>query len=90
MHNKEKAVSAKSLFKGAEGSVMALQILEKQRLKEHVSRTPAFLICIEGQVVFNNEQAMEKTLLPGDYVNIEPKVKHWVDAIVDSQLLLFK
>lgn len=47
-------------------------------------------ICIEGKVVFNNEQGMEVTLLPGDYANIEPMVKHWVDAVVDSYLLLFK
>lgn len=90
LHNIEKQVSAKPLFKGEEGSLRALQILKKQRLKEHITPTPALLVCVIGEVVFNNEQGMEETLLPGDYVNIEPHVKHWIDASVDSHLLLFK
>lgn len=90
LHDKEKAVSAIALFRGEEGTATALQILQSRQLKKHLTRTPALLICLEGKVIFNNEQGMEVTLLPGDYVNIEPMVKHWVDAVVDSYLLLFK
>lgn len=90
LHNKEKPVSAKALFKGEEGNLTAIQILANQQLKEHITKTPALLVCVQGEVVFNNEQGMKETLMPGDYVNIEPMVKHWVDAIVDSNLLLFK
>lgn len=90
LHNIEKPVSAIALFKGGEGNLSAIQILGKQRLKEHITKTPALLICVEGEVVFNNEPGKTKTLLPGDYVNIEPMVKHWVTATIDSNLLLFK
>lgn len=90
LHNKEKTVSAKVFFRAEEGTATALQILQNHQLKEHITKTPALLICIEGKVVFNNEQGVEVTLLRGEYVNIEPMVKHWVDAVVDSYLLLFK
>lgn len=90
LHNIEKPVSAIALFKEGEGNLSAIQILGKQRLKEHITKTPALLICVEGEVVFNNEQGKTETLLPGDYVNIEPMVKHWVTATLDSNLLLFK
>jgi len=59
-------------------------------LKEHITKTPALLVCVEGKVIFNNERGITETLLLGDYVNIEPMIKHWVDAISDSSLLLFK
>lgn len=90
LHNIDKSVSAIALFKGGEGRLTAIQILGKQLLKEHITKTPALLICVEGEVVFNNEHGKTETLMPGDYVNIEPMVKHWVAATVDSNLLLLK
>ncbi len=78
------------LFKGEEGNLTAIQILENQQLKEHITKTPALLVCVKGKVVFNNDQGMKETLMAGDYVSIEPMVKHWVDAVIDSNLLLFK
>ncbi len=90
LHDQGKAVSAKVFFRGEQGSTTALQILQNQQLKKHITNVPALLICVEGKVVFNNEQGMEVTLLPGDYVAIKPMVTHWVDAMVDSYLLLIK
>ena len=90
LHKKEKSVSTKPLFKGEEGKVTALQILKNQQLKEHITKVPALLICLEGKVIFNNVQGAEEKLAPGDYVNIEPMVKHWVNAVEDSHLILFK
>jgi len=90
LHSEGKAVSAKSLFKGGEGNLTTIQLLENSQLKEHITKVPALLVCVVGKVVFNNEQGIKETLLPGDYINIEPMVKHWLDATLDSQLLLFK
>ena len=50
----------------------------------------ALLICIDGNEVFVNENGLNQTLLPGDYLSIEPYVKHWVNATVTSQLPLLK
>ncbi|MDP4809612.1 MAG: hypothetical protein NWR65_00635 [Saprospiraceae bacterium] len=90
VHTREKPVSATSLFKSELGNATAIQILQGEKLKEHIPKTPALLICMEGQVVFENEKGIKETLLTGDYVNIEPVVKHWVEGTIESQLILIK
>lgn len=90
IHSRSKAVSAVPIFKGTGENTIALQILADQELKEHITKVPALLICINGEVVFENEKGFKETLFPGDYVPIEPMVKHWVRGIVESQLVLIK
>ncbi|HET9487951.1 MAG TPA: hypothetical protein VFO54_10965 [Chryseosolibacter sp.] len=89
LHSRQKEVSLTPLFDG-QGTVAAMQILAGKTLKKHISKTPALLVCVTGKVVFKNEKGIEKTLLPGDYIEIEPMVQHWVDGIEDSNLLLIK
>ena len=90
LHTKLKPVSAIPHFKAEEGNVTAIQILNNQLLKEHTTQIPALLVCVTGEVVFKNEKGTKEILLPGDYVNIEPMIKHSVKGILDSQLLLIK
>lgn len=90
LHSQEKPVSAISLFKSELGNATAIQILQGEKLMEHITKTPALLICIEGKAVFENENGIKATLLSGDYVTIEPMVKHWVEGIQESQLVLIK
>lgn len=90
LHQGTKAISTASLFKTTEGNVTSIQILADQILKEHITKTPAILICVEGKVVFKNEKDIKEILLSGDYVTIEPMVMHWVEGIEQSQLLLIK
>ena len=90
LHTQEKPVSATSLFKSELGNATAIQILQGEKLKEHITKTPALLICVEGEVIFENEKGIKETLMPGDYVNIEPMVKHWIAGLTDSQLILIK
>jgi quercetin dioxygenase-like cupin family protein len=90
MHEAAKAVSAKPLFKGQEGTVNALQIQKDGLLDKHITKVPALLVCVAGEVVFENETGFKQTLTNGDYINIEPMVTHWVKGIQDSQLLLIK
>lgn len=90
LHTQEKPVSATSLFKSDLGNATAIQILKGEKLKEHITKIPALLICVEGEVIFENENGIKETLFPGDYVHIEPMVKHWVDGVIDSQLVLIK
>jgi quercetin dioxygenase-like cupin family protein len=86
----EKAVSTAVIFKSEKNVVTVIQILQGEQLKDHVSKVPALLICIFGEVVFENEKGVKETLLSGDYVKIDPMIKHRVDAITNSQLILFK
>ncbi|MFZ1749796.1 MAG: hypothetical protein WAU01_06375 [Saprospiraceae bacterium] len=90
LHTLEKPVSTIALFKSEMGNATAIQILQGERLKEHITKIPALLVCVEGEVVFENEKGIIKTLKPGDYVHINPMVKHWVVGIKQSQLLLIK
>ena len=90
LHTSEKPVSAISLFKSDLGNATAIRILQGEKLKEHITKTPALLICVEGQVLFKNEKGIREILMPGDYVHIEPMVKHWVDGTMESQLVLMK
>ena len=90
LHTQEKPVSATSLFKSELGNATAIKILQGEKLKEHITKTPALLICLEGEVILENEKGIKTTLLTGDYVNIEPMVKHWVEGTIESQLILIK
>jgi quercetin dioxygenase-like cupin family protein len=90
LHTQEKPVSAISLFKSDLGNATAIQILQGEKLKEHITKTPALLICMEGQVIFENEKGIKEILQPGDFINIEPMVKHWVEGTIESQLILIK
>ncbi len=90
LHTVEKDISAVSAFRSENSTATALQILEGCQLKEHITKVPAMLICIEGKAIFENEKGDKFTLLAGDYVNIEPMVKHWVDGVETSQLLLIR
>lgn len=90
LHNYDKEVSAISLFKGEIGSSTAIQILEYGKLKEHITKTPALLLCISGQVSYQDETGYKLDLAAGDYTPIEPNVTHWLIATEKSQLLLLK
>ncbi len=90
LHTQVKPVSAINIFKALETNVTAIKILQGQLLKEHVTKTPAILICVEGTARFENENGINETLISGDYINIEPLVKHWVEGISESQLILIK
>ena len=90
LHTQEKPVSAISLFKSELGNATAIKILQGENLKEHITKTPALLICMEGEVIFENEKGIKEILMSGDYVNIEPMVKHWVEGTIESQLILIK
>jgi len=90
LHTQEKPVSATSFFKSELGNATAIKILQGEKLKEHITKTPALLICMEGEVVFENEKGIKEILISGDYVNIEPMVKHWVEGTIESQLILIK
>ena len=90
LHTQDKPVSAISLFKSELGNATAIKILQGEKLKEHITKTPALLICMEGEVIFENENGIKETLLSGDYVHIEPMIKHWVEGTIESQLILIK
>ena len=83
----DKPLQTKKIFSATDG-VMAIQINAGGQLKEHQTNVQSLLVCILGEVVFENEKGTKEILIPGDYVNIEANVKHWVAALKDSSLML--
>ncbi len=90
LHNTPKDVSAVPIFQNAAGNTIAIRIAGQQQLKEHITKTPALLLNVEGHVKYEDENGVEKELLPCDFYTIEPNVKHWINAITESHLLLIK
>ena len=90
VNSPDKGVSATNIFKTENSSALAIQILKGELLKEHLTKTPALLLCVFGEVIFENEKGENVTLVNGDFINIEPMVKHWVKGVSDSQLILVK
>ena len=89
LHTADKPLQTKKMFSATDG-VLSIQINAGGRLKEHVTNVPALLVCVIGEVIFENEKGFKEILIPGDYVNIETNVKHWVTAKKDINLLLIK
>lgn len=90
IHSLEKEVSTKKLLATSTGKVIALQILANGELKAHQTPVPAILVLVTGHAVFENAKGVHENLLPGDYVEIEANVQHWVKGIALSQLLLMQ
>lgn len=90
LHTQQKPISAIPLFKTEQSNATAIQILQGEKLKEHLTKVPALLICIEGEAIYEDENGKKESLLQGDYVAIEPMVKHWLEAVTTCQLVLFK
>ncbi len=86
----DKPVFSKILFDEGKGKVIALKVKHGEKLKEHITTIPAFLICISGQILYKDEQGKNEALLPGDYLSIPPECKHEVIALETSHFLLIK
>ncbi|MCA0348092.1 MAG: hypothetical protein LCH35_02415 [Bacteroidetes bacterium] len=89
LHTEEKAVQTKVLFEPTQ-NVISIQIAKEEQLKEHITKIPALLVCVSGGGSYSDESGRKLSLKSGDYVNIEPNVKHWVDAFEESNFLLIK
>lgn len=89
-HTEEKPLQTKAIFNTIEGKIISLQMNKDSILKEHITKVPALLICIHGEVVFENENKQKETLQQGDCINIEANVKHWLIAVENSNLILIK
>ena len=90
LHTENKAVQTNMLFSTTEGKVISLQIASGEHLKEHLSNVPALLVCVSGNAIYKEGNDKTIELKSGDFVNIEANVKHSIDAIAESNLLLIK
>lgn len=90
LHLEKKDVQTKMFFPANDSKVISLQIQKDKQLKEHITPIPALLVCVKGEVIFEDEKGVSLKLTSGDFVKIQPNIKHWVNAKTDSNLLLIK
>ena len=90
LHKGTLGVQTNMMFPATDGKVISLQILKDSTLEEHITKVPALLVCVSGNAVYEDEKGTKAVLFSGDFVKIEPNVKHWVNSIEDSNLLLIK
>ena len=90
LHTEVKDVQTALLFVPSENKVVSLQIAKDKQLAEHITTVPALLVCVSGSGSYGDESGRKLSLKSGDYVKIEPNIKHWVDAFEDSNFLLIK
>lgn len=88
-HETDREFSSATLFNGDTGKVAAMQLRRNAQIKPHTSALPALLVCVSGEVMYEENNRKEK-LGPGDYVKIQPEVLHWVHGLADAQLILLK
>ncbi len=89
-HTLNLPISEELLFESEVGITSAFQILEGVQINNQIIRVPAMLICIAGKIIFQDENGTNKKLFPGDFINIEPMVKHLVRGLSNSQLIVIK
>lgn len=89
-HNNDKEVSATPVFKTENGATISIRIKEGGLLKEHISKVPALLVCLNGKAEYGEENGIEQFIISGDCIEITPMVKHWITAIEESNFLLIK
>ena len=68
LHTEAKGVQTNMMFPAKDGKVVSLQILKDSQLKEHTTPVPALLVCVNGEVVFEDEKGISLLLRSGDYV----------------------
>ena len=90
LHSDNKGVQTNMLFPVTDCKVISLQILKDSKLEEHITNVPALLVCVSGNAVYEDEKGIKSILFSGDFVKIEPNVKHWVNGIESTNLLLIK
>lgn len=89
LHQESKPVQTHVLFNPTQ-VMISIQIAKNEQLKEHITKVPAILICISGNSVYEDENGSSIELKNGDYVSISPNVKHWINALEESNFILTK
>ncbi|QEC65769.1 cupin domain-containing protein [Panacibacter ginsenosidivorans] len=83
------SISKKQLYKNERFHVLLLQMKEGELLKTHTSPTDAFLLVLDGDILFLLVEK-EYLLKKGDSFTFRAGEKHAVQALTDTSFLLVK
>jgi quercetin dioxygenase-like cupin family protein len=85
----DEKIKPQQVYKNGQFQVMQLQIKKDELLKPHYATTDAFLVVINGSIIFNMQDE-NIHLQKGDMLSFEKYVTHSVQAAEDSMLLIIK
>ena len=85
-----KPLQTKKVFATGHTTVIAIRIEQGGKLKEHSTPDPAILICLSGRTCYVDENDQRVYLESGDFLNIEPNLKHWLEGVSNSELILVR
>lgn len=82
-------IKKQTLYKSEPFEVILLTIAKDELLKPHTSKTDAFIIVIEGDIIFTLE-GVDFNLHKDDLFQFKANQLHAVKALTDVALLLIK
>ena len=82
-------IKKQSLYKSEPFEVILLTIAKDELLKPHTSKTDAFLVILEGDLIFTLEDN-NFPLHKDDLFNFKANQLHSIKALTDAALLLIK
>ena len=85
----KKEVNAAHIFDYVSGHQTLLKLDAGAHVKPHTSKVPAVLLCLEGEVEYQEEDRND-TLKATNYIEIKPDVLHWLDSSTGCLCLLLK
>ena len=89
-HNTALPVSMISLFESQVGITSSLYIMEGVYLENQIIQVPALLVCVEGKLIYQDENGKDEVLDSGDLINIRPLIKYSLRGLTNSQTLIIK
>ncbi|HIP48841.1 MAG TPA: hypothetical protein EYG92_07755 [Lutibacter sp.] len=89
-HNISLPISEISLFESQVGITSSLFIMEGVYLENQIIKVPALLVCVDGRLVYQDENGKDEVLDSGDLINIKPMIKYSLRGLTNSQTLIMK
>lgn len=82
-------LKSQQVYKDERFHVMLVKIKKDESLKPHHANTDAFLVVMEGSIIFTLHDA-DTTLKKGDMISFKAHETHAVKALEDSTFILTK
>jgi quercetin dioxygenase-like cupin family protein len=82
-------VKAEKISTGNFTDIIHLHLKKDAILEEHLAKTNAVLVVVEGEVDFKAHEKKYK-LTKGDFLTFEANILHSLEAFEDSHLILIK
>jgi quercetin dioxygenase-like cupin family protein len=82
-------VKAEKISTGNFTEVIHLHLKKDSKMEEHIAKSNATLVVLEGEVDFILQEKRYK-LGKGDYLNFEANILHSLEAFEETHLILIK